>query len=72
MSPLRSLPILKKSLPFKETRRKDERIAIYIAQFIDAQSGKSPDRNGRRGFPAKKQAQAEPVRLKGKELVAGK
>ena len=54
----------------KETLRKDDRIAIYIGQFIDAQVEKAWTEMGGAAFPAKKQAQAEPVRLKAKELVA--
>ena len=55
----------------KETLRKDERIAHYIGQFIDAQVEKAWVEMGGAAFPAKKQAQAEPVKLKARELLAG-
>lgn len=54
----------------KETLRKDERIAIYIGQFINMQVEKAWTELGGAAFPAKKQAQVEPVRLMGKTLVA--
>ena len=54
----------------KETLRKDDRIAIYIGQFFPMQVEKAWTEMGGAAFPAKKQAQAEPVRLKGETLVA--
>lgn len=54
----------------KETLRKDDRIAIYIGQFFPMQVEKAWTEMGGAAFPAKKQAQAEPVRLRGTALVA--
>ena len=54
----------------KETLRKDDRIAIYIGQFFPMQVEKAWTEMGGAVFPAKKQAQAEPVRLKAKKLLA--
>ncbi|MFA6543416.1 MAG: MBL fold metallo-hydrolase, partial [Limisphaerales bacterium] len=55
----------------KESLRKNEHIAIYIGQFMNAQVEKAWTEMGGAAFPEKKQAQAEPVKLKAKELLAG-
>lgn len=55
----------------KGTLRKDERIAIYIGQFIDMQLQSAWTEMGGAPFPAKKQAQLEPVKLKARALLAG-
>ena len=54
----------------KETLRKDERIAHYIGQFIDAQVEKAWTELGGAAFPPKQKAQAEPVKLKASALAA--
>ena len=54
----------------KETLRKDERIAIYLGQFITMQVESVWKELGGAAFPAKKQAQAEPVRLRSGDLIA--
>ena len=54
----------------KEALRKNDRIAIYIGQFINAQVEKAWTEMGGAAFPAKKQAQVEPVKLKARELLA--
>ena len=53
----------------KGTLRKDERIAIYIGQFSDAQVEKAWTELGGTAFPAKQQAQAEPVRFQARNVA---
>ncbi len=55
----------------KATLRKDERIAIYIGQFIDMQLQSAWTEMGGERFPAKKQAQLKPVKLKARALLVG-
>ncbi|MSU26362.1 MAG: MBL fold metallo-hydrolase [Pedosphaera sp.] len=53
----------------KEALRKNEKIAHYIGQFINAQVEKAWTEMGGAAFPAKKQAQVDPVRLKAGQLL---